>query len=99
MTSKLLILLVTFYAMQICITDAEYEWINGTWNWQGEVNDTSVEESDYGESDLEFMGSGDGLFGDSEGGDDGDDYKYSEEYYEDTKVPKELFEKKSSDSS
>ena len=98
MNSKLLILLVTLYAMQICITDAEYIWNGTDWNWQ-DINGTFVEESDSDESDLEYMGSGDGLFGDLEGDYGDDDYKYSEEYYEDTKVPKELFAKESSDSS
>ena len=98
MDSKLLILLVTLYTMQICITNAEYKWNGTDWNWQ-DINGTFVEESDSDESDLEYMGSGDGLFGDLEGDYGDDDYKYSEEYYEDTKVPKELFAKESSDSS
>ena len=98
MTTKLLILLVTFYVMQICITDAEYIWNGTDWNWQGDINGTSVEESDFDESDLDFKGSGDGLFGDLEGDDD-EDYKYSGEYYEDTKIPKELFEEELSASS
>ena len=97
MNSKLLILLVIINVMQISITNAEYVWNGTDWNWQ-DVNGTFVEESDSGESDLEYMGSGDGLFGDLEGDDD-EDYKYSGEYYEDTKIPKELFEEELSASS